>query len=186
MPSIIAGIILAAGRSSRFGGDKMLHPMPGGASVIETTVDQYLKVFEQLTVVVTSANSHRLLGNPHIKLINLDDSSEGLSGSIRAGLNENMECDGWLIALGDMPYIQVASIEALRTRITKNNIVLPTLAGRQGNPVGFGRAFRDQLMCLKGDKGAKSVLQENAASVLAIPTLDKGVVHDIDVPRDVL
>lgn len=184
--SSIAAIVLAAGHSTRFGSDKMLHRMPGGLSVIETTVGQYLEVFECLSVVVGSAAMHPLRKNSRIKLIEVNDQTEGMSDSLKAGLRRNIECDGWLIALGDMPYIQTTSIETLLAKLTKTNIVLPSLHGRQGNPVGFGRLFRNQLMSLQGDKGAKSLIHENPWAVLTVPTRDHGVVHDIDIPQDIL
>ena len=57
--------------------------------------------------------------------------------------------------------------------------------GRRGHPVGFGSAFRSDLMRLEADAGARSIVQSNASRLQLIQVNDRGVVLDIDRPEDI-
>ena len=181
----VSCILLAAGSSSRFGSDKMLHRLQDGLSMLETTAKQYLAVFDSITVVVPSIENHPLSGRTGIELVSTDSCS-AMSTSLKAGISANISRAAWLIALGDMPYIRAATISQLRDRMTDSNIVLPMWRQRQGNPVGFGCVFKDQLLAIKGDRGAKSIIKQHPESVVELSTHDRGVIHDIDLPTDLL
>ena len=110
--------------------------------------------------------------------------------SIAAGVNASLDADGWIIALGDMPYVEPETIRAVcEALIAKNQIVIPAYRGRRGHPVGFARQYGKALCLLLGDVGAKSIIDtattENAAHLLQINVNDAGIVQDIDVPSDI-
>ena len=93
-----------------------------------------------------------------------------------------------LICLADMPFIRsdtYAAIAAAIAHATSNHpIVVPEFRGQRGNPVAFGAAFFPQLAGLKGDGGARPVLQANPQALLPLPVDDKGILLDVDRAED--
>jgi molybdenum cofactor cytidylyltransferase len=56
------------------------------------------------------------------------------------------------------------------------------MEGRRGNPVGFGRVHLAALLALRGDQGARRLLQ--TCPITEVPVADPGIFHDIDTPAD--
>jgi molybdenum cofactor cytidylyltransferase len=89
----------------------------------------------------------------------------------------------WLVALGDMPYVDPATLRRLADTLAAGaGIAAPVMDGRRGNPVGFGAVHLDALLGLSGDTGARRLLQ--AFPVTEVPVDDPGIFRDIDVPTD--
>ena len=57
---------------------------------------------------------------------------------------------------------------------------MPVSNGRRGHPVAIGRAYRDTLLALTGDRGARPVLANNAANIVEVPVEDEGIFVDVD------
>ena len=113
--------------------------------------------------------------------------AEGMSGSLKLGLKHvGMEADAVIIALGDQPFVLSTTIDRLMAAYEKSRarIVIPTYQGARGNPVLFDRSVFPQIEGIRGDIGAKSVVQKNAADVLEVEVSDSGVLVDIDTPSD--
>lgn len=183
----VAVIILAAGQSTRFGSPKMSHCLSNGMSVLANTVAQYKLVFTNISVVIPECR--KLINefeNSDVQLVFNTQSDLGMSQSIIAGIRAQPNARAWLIALGDMPYIKVASLKECAHQASENTIVVPTYKRKTGHPVIFGSAFRDQgLLNLSGDVGAKSVIEKCIDSVSFAEVNDLGVLHDIDRPSDI-
>ena len=112
-------------------------------------------------------------------------ADQGMGTSISAGVTATQDASGWLIALGDMPYIRADTIAAVANALRNDaRIVAPLMAGKRGHPVGFSMLFRNQLMSLKGDAGAREILTTDADSVTEICVDDAGIFSDIDTPAD--
>ena len=88
------------------------------------------------------------------------------------------------VMLGDMPWIQPATCQALGHAASASRIVRPRHTGQAGHPVLFGRQFWPELAHLRGDRGAREVLKTHADSCDFIDVDDPGIVLDIDVPAD--
>lgn len=164
----------------------MHYPLDNGLPMISTTLIPYQRVFETVTVVVrpTDEPLKALLGTGDVKLVDSPDYTSGMSQSLIAGVQANINADGWLIALGDMPYIQSDTVLVLASKMETSSIVVPRYRERIGNPVGFGRDYRNQLLEISGDRGAKQVVQSSAEQVIYVDSNDKGVITDIDVRVD--
>lgn len=189
---IISPILLAAGQSRRFGSDKLLHNMPihdNNKPMILHTLKPWLEVFKQINVVVRADNIAliQLLKNgefaSRLTLITASDAAHGMSASLVSGVAANIEADGWLIGLADMPFIQPSvisdSLEALKKGA---EITLPIFNGKRGHPVGFSSRFKSQLLSLNGDKGAKEIIVSSPEKTTFIKSLDDGILQDIDTP----
>lgn len=183
----VACVILAAGRGSRFGSDKMRHPYSAGQSLIEATVGQYHKVFDEVTVVVRGDDiqTHPLAAKDGVSLLVAAHADAGMSQSLIAGVSANSHCQGWLIALGDMPGLQPATINAVIKALQVNNIVVPVCNGRRGNPVAFGAEFLAELLQLAGDRGGKSILARHPARVHEVVVSDTAIFQDVDRPDQI-
>eukprot|EP00659_Diplonema_papillatum_P022248 gene22248-34126_t len=103
-----------------------------------------------------------------------------MGDSIAAGVAASGPSAGWLVVLGDMPFILPASIEQVMAGLEEDGISAPVHAGQYGHPVGFGRSFGPALIALTGDRGAKPLFAK--ASVQEVVVDDPGVLWDVDVP----
>jgi len=113
--------------------------------------------------------------------------TEGISSSLRLGLQHvGRGAGAVIIVLGDQPFVLPATIDTLVETYERSGarIVIPTHQGVRGNPVLFDRSVVPQIAKIRGDRGAKSVVQNNAADVLEVEVPDKGVLTDIDTPSD--
>ena len=114
-----------------------------------------------------------------------DVASQGMGTSISAGVAATQDALGWVIALGDMPYIRADTIAAVFNALRNDaRMVAPLMAGKRGHPVGFSALYRKQLMSLKGDAGAREILKTDNSLVTEICVDDAGIFSDIDTPAD--
>ena len=113
--------------------------------------------------------------------------AKGMSGSLRVGLAAaGRDADAVIIALADQPFLSAATVNKLIEEHLNSGaqIVVPSYDGRRGNPVLFDRSLFPQIMKIRGDVGAKSVVEDNKDAILEVPVEDEGVVVDLDTPKD--
>ena len=114
-----------------------------------------------------------------------ENAAEGMGASLACAARTAGEADGYLVALGDMPFVRRTTIAAVRDALAGGApIVAPYFRARRGHPVGLSRKFLKDLVALQGDAGAKNLLAEHERSILKIPVGDPGVIRDIDTPDD--
>ena len=193
---MIRGLLLCGGTSSRFGSDKLLHRhsraggSPGEAQPLAVQSARHLieGAGNALAVIPMGAvELRRLLEEAGCEILESPHTARGLGASLAAGVAASSEADGWIVALGDMPFIQSATIAAVRERLEQGAfIAAPMLSatGQRGHPVGFSRALRSELAAVDGDEGARSVIAQHRAGILLIEVDDPGTVTDIDAPSD--
>lgn len=107
--------------------------------------------------------------------------SPGMGDSIAAAVTARPDCRGWLVVLGDMPFILPDTLGQVLDSLEGDCISVPVHQGERGHPVGFGRSFGPALMTLAGDQGAKRLFQR--ARVKTVEVEDPGVLWDVDVPK---
>ncbi|SEU16883.1 MULTISPECIES: NTP transferase domain-containing protein [unclassified Pseudomonas] len=186
----ITAIVLAAGQGSRFRAeagadqDKLLADCVGLDGVVRPVIEQVLKNLPSVVAdrwVVTSADRPEVIRLAEIygcKVLLL--RSAGMGDSIAAAVAASASANGWLVVLGDMPFIQSSSIERVIAGLEEGGISVPVQDGQYGHPVAFGRAFGPGLMALTGDRGAKPLFAQAAVREVAVD--DPGVSWDVDVP----
>nr|WP_206692006.1 nucleotidyltransferase family protein [Pseudomonas cyclaminis] len=186
----MTAIVLAAGQGSRFRAeagadqDKLLALCVGRDGVTRPVIEQVLVNLPVRVVdrwVVTSPE--------RVEIIRLAQAygcqvlllqSAGMGDSIAAAVAASASAEGWLVVLGDMPFIQSASIEQVIDALVADGISVPVQAGQYGHPVAFGRAFGPHLMALSGDRGARPLFTQ--ATLREVQVEDRGVLWDVDVP----
>ena len=183
----IVGILLAAGASRRFGADKLTHSLPDGDVVAVRACRNLLAGTDSVLAVVRPGSERlaALLQTEGADVLICADADQGMSASLVFGIRARPEAAGWLITLGDMPWIAPTTIhkvaDALRMGAT---IAAPRWQGRRGHPVGFAHVLGTELAALNGDEGAKTVIQAYLEQLHLIDCDDPGVLRDIDRPED--
>ena len=185
----VAGIVLAAGSSSRMGRPKQLLPFRG-QTVIECIVDSALKssLYKVIVVLGHRADELRpLLTGHEVTVILNPDYKRGQSSSIQAGLQAvREEVDAVLFLLGDQPLITPETIDSILSAYESSSgpIVMPLFEGRRGNPVLFDRQTFERIESLSGDSGARALFLEYADQIVEVPFQDSSVHFDVDTEQD--
>ncbi|MBB2495360.1 nucleotidyltransferase family protein [Aquipseudomonas ullengensis] len=185
MADVIA-LILAAGQGRRFGSDKRRALLTDGRGLLATCVAQARQVFDAVWVVLREDDDPAVLGLPADQpVIRCADAQQGMGHSLAAGVQVLLGRPESALAvlLGDMPWIDPASLRQLVQASDAEHIVFPLHRGQRGHPVLFGRQHWSALTQLHGDQGAKAVLAAHESAWRAISLDDPGVLRDVDTPQ---
>jgi molybdenum cofactor cytidylyltransferase len=179
----VGAIILAAGRSSRMGGEHKLLADWHGKPLVAHVADAIAAAGLPAPVVVLGARADEVraaLGDRPAHFVTADDFAEGLSRSLRAGIAAvPADWSAALVCLGDMPRLEPALLSALAA--APGDVAIPVWDGKRGNPVRWSRRHFARLMTLEGDVGGKAVLAD-AVRLTQVPALSDAVLDDIDTP----
>jgi molybdenum cofactor cytidylyltransferase len=196
----LVGILLAAGRGRRF------DPSAQRLKLLETGAPG--APADGMGIAAAAALALRAAVGPVVAVVRADDApqqqrlraqlaaagcrfvtwsvtdgAEGMGTSIACGVAASATAGGWIIALADMPDVQPASIAAVGAAIAGGAAsAAPYFQGRRGHPVGFGAVCGPYLAALRGDDGARALLERYPP--VRIDVDDPGVLRDIDTPAD--
>jgi molybdenum cofactor cytidylyltransferase len=125
------------------------------------------------------------LTNEGCEVVVCENAAEGMGASLACAVREVGEADGYLVALGDMPFVRRTTIAAVRDALAAGApLAAPYFRARRGHPVALSGAFYKDLSNLRGDAGAKALLARNESALVKVPVGDPGVIRDIDTPGD--
>ena len=186
----ITALVLAAGRSSRMGERNTLLVPLDGKPLVRHAVDAALESACAEVVVVTGhmrPEVEAVLAGTTVRIVHNDDYAQGLSTSLRRGLQEvPADADGVLVMLGDMPKVDrrlVDRLIAAFSPVDGRAIIVPVASGKRGNPVLWARRFVEPMARLAGDAGAKSLIGANEDVVVEIAVDDDAPLLDLDTPE---
>ncbi len=183
----ITAILLAAGAGSRFGGDKLLHPLGDGVAIGVHAARNLIAAGLDVVAVVKLGDFPLadLLEQEGCNVTMFADAARGMGASLAHGVAQRRSADGWLIALADMPLIKPATIAAVAREIEAGAaLIAPTYKGERGHPVGLSKRFGAQLAALGNDAGARDIIAAHQDVMKFIECDDPGVLHDIDTHGD--
>ena len=186
---MIYGILLAAGKSTRFGSNKLIHPFQSTSHCIavETTLNLLSGVDRCIAVIHPSNNLLKAAFIRHnVDIVECEQSEQGMSESIKCGISNTLDADAWIITLADMPYVKTGTIKLMSNLLKEGHqIVAPFYEGKRGNPIGFSRYHKSSLLSLTDDFGAKFFLRAHEKSIYKFHVEDRGILQDIDYPNDI-
>ena len=191
---MISAVILAAGESKRMGKqNKLLLPVAGEALLVKLIKSVCDSDVGQVIVVIghEAEKIRRKLNNFPLSFVYNPNFSEGMTTSIKSGVKEvSPDCDGYMICLADMPFINTSEINKLIHAYSQNRIkekrliVIPVYQGHRGNPVLFSTEFREDILEHKIEYGCKGVIMNNFESVKEIEMDDDSMLLDVDTLED--
>lgn len=181
-------LVLAAGSARRFGGHKLLADLQG-KPMIGHTLDALVSIAGPTTPVIVCINP-----KDHALITYLQDrqqtfhpcpnAEQGMGHTLADAVSAHPHWPGWIICLGDMPYIQPSTYLQLLHASHRYVMMAPQYHGERGHPVCFHQNLRETLCQLRGDRGARSVLTQHAEQLELLTVNDPGITLDIDAPSD--
>lgn len=184
----VTAIVLAAGTSSRMGQPKQLLPFEG-RSLVRRAAEAAVESQTRQTIVVTGAAREAVeseLAGLAVMLVHNPDFAEGMSTSLRVGLNAvRPDADAAVVLLADQPFVGAAVVDALIERYERDRakVVRPRYGGQPGNPVLWDRALFDELTAQTGDQGGRALLQQHRAEIAWVDLPDPSIQTDVDTPE---
>ena len=192
----IGALVLAAGRSRRFGSDKRHARLDDGTPLLTATLLRCASVLDDVRVVLRpddDALARELAERiPGLHILHAPRSDEGMGGSLADGIARCEDLDWVLVVLGDMPFVQPETLEqlldAIRAAGPEIDIIRPVRTCAEGDeptgpghPVAFHATRFDELAACSGDTGARAVV-ERGQGMLCVEVTDPGVLRDLDHP----
>ncbi len=185
----ITAIVLAAGKSSRMGSNKLLIKL-NGKPLLRHSVEALKASSVNDVIVVTGNEPERVqtaLEGLDVKFVHNANYAEGLSTSLKRGLaSASTETDAALVCLGDMPLVEAQTIDRLVAAFNvaeHRTICVPTFEGKRGNPVVWGRQHFIAIEGIEGDQGGRLLLDALSDEVVEVEVKTQAVLIDADTPQ---
>ena len=191
---MISAVILAAGESRRMGKQNKLFLPVGGEELLVKLVKSVCESDVGQVLVVIGHEEERIrlkLKDLPLRFVYNPSFSKGMTTSIKSGIKEvSQKCDGFLICLADMPFINTSEINKLLHAYVHNRIkeqkliVIPVFQRQRGNPVLFSSEFRNDILEHTKETGCKGVIMNNSDSVMEIEMDSDNILFDVDTLED--
>lgn len=184
----ITGIFLAAGQSTRFGSDKLLHTLDNEKTIAQQAAETIIQACSDSVAVInnnTASSLVEILTSGGFNVIKNKQAEDGMGSSIACGVKSLGDSEACLVALADMPFIKPETIKAM-LQLFKNTqcIIAPRYKDKRGHPVLFSKHFFLELGQLNSDTGARDIIKNNHEYLLMVDVDDEGVIRDIDTKED--
>lgn len=182
---MISAILLAAGESKRMGQPKQLLPF-GDKTLVEHALDNLLASRVDEVVLVTGNQADAVakkVGKRPVKVVLNPDFRLGMSTSLKKGLiSIDEDSKAVMVVLADQPFIDAALINRLLDEFASRGkgIVVPVFKGKRGHPIIFAIKYRDELLQLQGDAGAKALMERHPDDVREVVVASEHIHVDID------
>ena len=177
----IAVILEAAGNSTRFGSNKLLHIMDDGRPMIASIFDAVrpLDVYKKILVTQYDDIAEMAAG---FDVVMNDRPDLGISRSMQLGLTAAGDADAYMFCVCDQPGLSTSTIERLIEAYKKGTAGIVSLSwqGKMCNPKIFSSRYREELMRLSGDTGGRQIIAAHKDDLLLIEAESEDEVKDID------
>ena len=186
-----AGVILAAGSSSRMGRDKALLPWRGGTFL--SAAIRMLQPVTEMVIVVAGTNAASLapIADAHAAFIAVNpDPQQGQFSSLRVGLQDvlNRGRDAAIVTLVDRPAAAPETAEQIKAGFLDADesiwAVVPEREGKHGHPIVIGREMIEAFLRAPAAGNAREVEHANQNHILYLPVSDPLVAANVDTPED--
>ena len=182
---MISAILLAAGQSKRMDGENKLTKEIKGIPLIKLSVKNILaSSVDELIIVLGHQREivEKLIDkNEKIKFTFNKDFESGMASSIKTGLDHLSEkTKAFFICLADMPMVNKDIYNQIIKFRDKNEIIVPTYKGKQGNPILFSKSMKEKIMKVQEDIGAKMILESNKDKVFNLETNNVSITKNFN------
>lgn len=184
----IAAIVLAAGKSSRMGFNKLLADVGGKPLVVRTVENIAASKASQIFVVTghQAEDVELALARADVRFVRNLHHASGIASSVKAGVERVLDFDGALICLGDMPLMSSFIIDRMIEAFDPDhgrNLILAVCNGEIGNPVLWAARYYPALLQLEGDRGARGLVEKYRSEATELSVSEEGVMLDADTPE---
>ena len=160
----------------------------GGKAMIQHVLDVFThSSLDEVVLVLSPALQWKPKQKKGIRVVVNPRPEEGISSSVRVGIDAvSPKSEAVVIGLADKPFLLESTIEALVNALRNSpaEIIVPLYGGKRGNPILFRRSLYRQLGLLKGDVGAKVLVESKKYAITEVPVDDEGVIFDVDTLSD--
>ena len=192
---MISAILLAAGQSTRMKGDNKLIKEINGTALINYSIKNLLgSSIDELIIVLgfEKENIKNIIKyNKKIKFVTNKNFKNGISSSIVEGVKKlSNKTEAFFICLGDMPLVgQNVYNKLIKSRNNYNSkknssykkeIIIPTYDGKKGNPILFSKQMKEEILKIKGDLGAKEIINSYPEKILEVAFKNDKILSDFD------
>ena len=186
-----AGVILAAGASSRMGREKALLPWRDGTFL--SAAIRALQPATELVIVVAGANAVNLqpIADAHAAFLAVNpDPQQGQFSSLQTGLREvlNRGRDAAILTLVDRPPAEIETIQQLKAAFLAADdqtwAVVPEYAGKHGHPIVIGREMIEIFLRAPVHSSAREIEHANQSHIRYVAVNDPLVTANVDTPED--
>ena len=178
-------VILAAGKATRFKQNKLLY-LHLGLPIIEHVFLAVKQVdFEQVIVVTQYPKVMQLAQTYNFHVVENTQVEKGISYSLQLGLQASKPHTQTMFLVGDQPYIQASTLQAMIKQSDGNHILCAAHQANIQNPIIFPKKYEKELLSLQGDHGGKQVVHRHMEELILVE-VDKKELQDIDTKEDIL
>lgn len=179
-------ILLAAGNSRRFNGNKLLatyKDKPIYMHIVEKVIGLD---FNKIICVTQYEEIKEALIDTNVNIVMNHNSNLGISTSIKLGVNFDKEADGYMFMVCDQPFISKKTLKLLINNFIngEKGIVCVGCGDNKGNPVIFSKKYINELLLLEGNNGGKIILKGHLND-LKVVNIDNNIeLIDIDTQEE--
>lgn len=177
-------ILLAAGSSRRFGGNKLLEPFRG-KPLYQHTLSLIQNLYWEEIILVTQYEEICKNEQDKVTIVKNPHPERGIAGSIGLGVMAAGQGFDLMFFVCDQPYLKQETVEGMREKFLKNpnRIICAESEKRTGNPNIFPASYYEELLGLKGDKGGKRIIKAHPDQVTYYQ-VDETELKDFDYKTD--
>ena len=177
----IAVILEAAGNSTRFGSNKLLHVMDDGRPMITSIFDAVRPLDLYKKILVTQYDEIAAMASD-FDVVRNDRPDLGISRSMQLGLEAAGDADAYMFCVCDQPGLTKATLGRLIEAYKKGTAGIVSLAwqGKMCNPKIFSSRYKEELMSLSGDTGGRQIIASHSGDITLVEALSEDEVRDID------
>lgn len=178
----IAVILEAAGNSTRFGSNKLVHIMDDGRPMVVPVLDAVRRIGAYKKILVTQYDEVAAMA-PDFNIVMNSKPELGISHSMQLGIEAADDADAYMFCVCDQPGLTESFLIRLTDAYASGTagIVSASWQGQMRNPKIFSSRFREELMDLKGDTGGRQILSSHPDEILLVEAENEREVKDIDV-----
>ncbi len=183
---MITAIIMAAGFSRRMGRKKLIMKIKE-KYLIEWTIDLVDSIdFLEKIIVYQDKKVKELAEQRGLKVVHNPEAIQGMSTSMKLGIENALESRGFMFFTGDQPFLNKNIVNKMIDfyYASDKSIIVPRYNGKNGNPVIFDYKWRKELINVQGDRGGRDLIKSNFNEVHFVDFEDQKAGVDIDTMED--